>query len=304
MVWFSIAIIAPFLYALTNFIDKILLEKYFKQSGVGTLILFSSLLSILALPFAFFMDPTVLSVSGKNILILCSVGILNILVLWCYLQALKDEEASIVIVFYQLVPVFGYGLGYFILGEVLTITQIIAMAIVILGTTIISLEIDSENRFKLRKKTILPMVCASFFWASSSVIFKVAALEENVWRSFFWENLTLVVLGIFIFIFVRSYRTSFVVAIKNNSKPILFLNGLNETIYMIGNLMISVSIMIAPVALVLLVNSFQTIFVLVIGIILTIFLPGIVVEKIHAKNVWQKVIAILITGIGTYLLTF
>lgn len=304
MTWFLIAIIAPFLYALTNFIDKILLEKYFKQSGVGTIILVSSLLSFLALPFSFWMDPTVLSVSGKNIFVLCIVGVLNILVLWCYLQALKNEETSIVIVFYQLVPVFGYGLGYFILGESLTIMQIVAMAIIILGTTIVSLEIDSENRFKLRKKTILPMLCACLFWALSSVIFKVAALEENVWRSFFWENLTLVVIGIFIFIFIQSYRTNFIAAIKNNSKPILFLNGLNEILFIIGNLILSFSYMLAPVALVLLVNSFQTIFVLAIGIILTIFLPGVVVEKIHAKHVWQKVIAILITGIGTYLLTF
>ncbi|MEZ4195538.1 MAG: hypothetical protein R3B53_04085 [Candidatus Paceibacterota bacterium] len=59
MTWFFITLIAPFIYAMTNHIDKILLEKYFKESGVGTLILFSSLLSIIALPIIYFSDPNV-----------------------------------------------------------------------------------------------------------------------------------------------------------------------------------------------------------------------------------------------------
>src|SRR3989338_5203982 len=108
MSWFFIALIGPFLYALTNHIDKILLEKYFKEGGVGTLLLFSALLSALALPFLFFADPTALSMGGMSILVLAGVGTLYILVLWCYLLALRDEEASVVVIFSQLVPVFGF----------------------------------------------------------------------------------------------------------------------------------------------------------------------------------------------------
>ena len=239
MSWFFLTLIGPFLYALTNHIDKILLEKYFKESGVGTLMLFSSLLSALALPFLFLADPMALSVGSISILVLAVVGILNILVLWFYLLALRDEEASVVIVFYQLVPVFGLGLGYFILGETLTQMQLIAMAIIILGTTIISFEIDVENNFKLRRQPIVHMLAASFCWALGSVIFKAVALEENVWRSLFWEYLMLTLVGIGIFIFARSYRTHFLSAIRNNSKAVISLNFANEVLYMLGNLYVS-----------------------------------------------------------------
>src|SRR3989338_3468803 len=99
---FFIALIGPLLYALTNHIDKILLEKYFKKGGVGTLILFSSLLSALALPFLFMADTTALSMGGMSILALAVVGILNVLVLWCYLLALNDEDAT-----------YGYGDHHF-----------------------------------------------------------------------------------------------------------------------------------------------------------------------------------------------
>lgn len=302
MIWFFIALIGPFMYALTNHIDKILLEKYFKEGGVGTIILFSSLLSVIALPFLFLADRTIFDVSGTKILALAIVGILNVLVLWFYLLALKNEEASVAVVFYQLVPVFGYVLGYFILGEVLTQLQIIAIVTIIFGTTIISFEIDSENKFHLRKKTVLPMLAAAFFWALESVIFKAVALEENVWRSLFWEHLMLVLVGIIIFVSVRSYRTHFLSAIRNNSKRILSLNVVNESLYILGNISFGFAYMLAPIALVLLTESFQPIFVLAIGIFLTIFFPKISIEKIQAKHLWQKIFAIIVTGIGTYLL--
>lgn len=302
MSWFFIALIGPLMYAMTNHLDKILLDKYFKSGGVGTILLFSSFLSVLVLPFAFFADKAVFQVGGLQILALTVVGVLYVLVLWCYLLALKDEEASVAIVFYQLVPVFGYILSYFVLGEVLTKMQVIAMAIIISGTTIISFEIDSENKFKFRRKAILPMLAASFFWALGSVIFKTVALEENVWRSIFWENLTLFLTGVVLFTFIRSYRTSFISALRNNSKTILSIGVVNEILYILGNLAFSFAYMLAPIALVLLTDSFQSIFALIIGIFLTIFLPKISTEKIQAKYLWPKIMAICVTGVGTYLL--
>lgn len=302
MHWFFIALIGPLLYACTNFIDKVLLEKYFKKGGVGTLLLFSSLISATVLPFLFLMDKSVFDVDIIKIIVLSIVGILNVLVLWFYFIALKDEEASIVVVFYQLIPIYGGILGYFILGEKLTSMQLISMAIIILGTSIISFEIDSDNKFKLRRKTILPMLAAGFCWALGSVLFKFVAIEEKLVRSLFWEHLMLTVVGLFLFIFVRSYRVNFIESIRMNSKAILSLNFLNEGLYIAGNIVVAFAYLLAPVGLVLLTESFQPIFVFTIGVFLTVFFPGVTTEKIHIKHILQKIIAIIITGIGTYLL--
>ncbi len=302
MTWFLLALVAPLLYAFTNFIDKILLEKYFKTSGVGTLILFSSLLSVLAIPVILWFDPAVLSVSFNNILILALVGLLDIAILWFYLLALEGDEPSIIIVFYQLVPVFALGLGYVFLGEVLTNIQLVAMAIIILGTTLVSFEFDDQNNLKLRKKTIIYMTLAAVAWALESVLFKVVALEEDVWRSLFWEHLMLVVVGLGLFTFVTSYRNHFIEAIKTNSPAIFSLNVLNEGLYMAGNITVAFAVMLAPVALILLGNSFQNIFVLIIGVVLTVLVPKLYSEKIEKRHLIQKMIAIIVTGIGTYLL--
>jgi drug/metabolite transporter (DMT)-like permease len=302
MTWFFLALIGPFLYAATNHIDKILLEKYFKEGGVGTLLLFSALLSAVALPILFFIDPGVFSVGLMNVAVLALVGILNIMVLWSYLMALKDEEASIAIVFYQLVPVFGYVLGYLILGEVLTTMQLIAMAVIILGTSIVAFEIDADNKFRMRGRTIFFMVGAALCWALESVIFKAVALEENVVRSLFWEHLMLALAGVLIFLTISSYRKHFMDAVKSNSGRILGLNFANESLYMLGNIAFSFAYLLAPVALVLLTESYQPLFVLAIGIFLTVFFPKLSNEKIHLKHIAQKLLAIAVTGIGTYLL--
>ena len=302
MSWFLIALIGPFLYAVTNHIDKILLEKYFKEGGVGTLLIFSALLSAFALPFLFIADPSALSMGITNIAVLAVVGILNVLVIWFYLLALKDEEASITVVFYQLVPVFGVVLAYFFLDEVLTQIQLIAMAIIILGTSVVSFEINAENRFRLRRNTIFFMCLAAFCWALESVIFKFVALEENVVRSLFWEHLMLALVGVLIFLCIRSYRRHFIEAVRVNSRNILGLNAANETIYMVGNIVTGFAYMLAPIALILLGETYQPLFALAIGIFLTLFFPKITAEKIEAKHLWQKGIAIAITGIGTYLL--
>ena len=301
MTWFFIALIGTFFYACTNHLDKIVLEKYFK-GGIGALFLFSALFSFIALPFLLLADPSVLHVSLNNIIVLAIVAIFHLLVLWFYLIALNHDEASVVIIFYQLVPVFAGVLGYIILGETLTKLQLIAMALVILGSTIISFEIDIDNRFKLRRKVILPMIAAAFFWAAGDTVLKMVALQENVVRSLFWENLTLFVAGILIFILVRSYRENFLLAIKNNSRAILSFNLLNEALYVSGNIIFAFAYIMAPVSLVLLTDSFQPVFALAIGIFLTIFFPKISVEKITSKHLWPKIIAICITGIGTYLL--
>ncbi len=302
MPWFILALVGPFLYAMTNHIDKVLLERYFKEGGVGTLIIFSALLSALALPFLFLVDPTVFQVSGLHILALAGVGLLNALVLWCYLAALANEEASITVVFYQLVPVFAAILGYFILGETLSAREVIAMAIIIAGTAVVSFELDVESRFKLRAKTIVLMLMAAFFWGLESVIFKAVALEENVVRSLFWEHLMLTAIGVCIFLFIRRYRTHFIIALRENSKGILLLNVANESLYMLGNIAFSFAYLLAPIGLVLLAESYQPVFTFLLSIYLFIALPELVSERMYKKHIFQKVFALLVTIIGTYIL--
>lgn len=298
---FAAALIAPLLYAFSNHIDKILLERYFKEGGVGTLMLFSSLLSLLALPVIFFLDPTVFQTDVVEIGILAVVGMLNLLLLWAYFQAMSNDEPTVVIIFYQLVPVIGLVMGYFVLGETITGIQTVAMVLVVVGATVMTIATDEDGKIVLRLKTIALMLVASFCWAGELTLFKMVALEENVLRSLFWEGFWLMIFGVVLFTTVGHYRRSFLKALKVNSAPILGLNVLNESFYIVGNAAASFVVVLIPVALNLLMNSFQPFFVFLIGILLNWFMPGASTEA-SGSRLPQKIVAIVLTGIGAYLL--
>lgn len=299
---FLLAIVPPFLYALTNHIDNILLEKYFKEGGVGTLMLFSAFLAAIALPILFFMDPTVLEVSVEHRWYLAAIGLTNTILLWAYLKALFIDEPTVVITYYQLVPVIALVLSYIVLGETISQNQSLAMLLIISGALVLTYSDNGHGKMEFRWATAGYMVIASFCWALESTIFKLVALEENPTRSFFWEHVSLLTIGFLMFAFIKKYRQSFLKALKFNSAPILGLNIFNESLYISGNYVAALVVVLIPVSLTLLMNSFQPLFVLVIGIILTFLFPKLKVEHVNSRNIPQKLIAIALTGIGVLML--
>ena len=246
---FIASLIAPLLYAFTNHIDKTLLDRYFTSGGVGTLILFSSILSCLALPVIYILEPSAWQVDPQSALILAFVGVLNVILLWCYLQAMAADDPTVVIIFYQLVPVIGLALSYLVLGETITWLQGAAMLSIIIGATIMTVASDQDGKIELRLRSIKFMLVASLCWATEATFFKKVALEENVLRSLFWENLTMAMIGGILFLGVPHYRISLFSALRVNSRPIIGLNVLNEALYMLGNAAASLVVVLIPVAL-------------------------------------------------------
>lgn len=293
--------ISPLLWALCNHIDKIVLDRYFKEGGVGTLIIVSALASVVATPFLYLVDPSVLDVSTGSFGIIAITAMLDIVLLWAYLNAMQRDDSSRVIVYYQLVPIFGIVAGWVFLGEVISKDQLVAMLIVILGTSIVSMEnVDGRFRFKGRAVGYMLLACAC--WAAELAIFKVVALEENPWRSLFWKHVDLMVLGVLMYLFIPRYRTNFQAAMRTNSVPLLSANLLNEVLYMLGTVSYGLAAMLAPVALVLLTETFRSIFVFVMAILIARFLPQLATETVSRAHVAMKGTAICITGLGTYLL--
>jgi len=184
MNWFFIALIGPLLYAVTNHIDKYILEKYFKAGEVGAVVLFSALFSVMALPVVYLIEPNVFSLGLTSIAMLAVSSSLSIVCLILYLHALRDDETSMVVPFYQTIPVFGYILGYLLLGETLGPKELIAGLLILLGTTIISLDLRG-GAIIFKKRVALLMTISSLLFAIIGVVFKMVAVEEVFWPSVF-----------------------------------------------------------------------------------------------------------------------
>src|SRR3989344_9601316 len=125
MNWFLIALINPVAHAFANHFDKYLISRFIKGGAVGTLILFSSLFAVVVLPVIIILNPSVFTtISASRAIILTINGGLLMLAVLFYLYALESDEASYVVPFFQLIPVFGFIVGYFMLGEVLYANQL------------------------------------------------------------------------------------------------------------------------------------------------------------------------------------
>jgi uncharacterized membrane protein len=301
MNWFTIALIAPALWSVTNHIDKYLVSKYFKGGGTGSLIIFSSLIGLFVFPVIYIFHPNVTNIETKYALLIGANGFLYVLGLLPYIYALQKDEASIVVPLFQTIPVFSYILAFIVLGETLTTMQIFASLLVILGAIALSLDLIAK-RPKFKKEVFGLMFLASFLVALNGLIFKFVAIQADFWATSFWEYVGFTVLAILLLLFIPSYRKQFVSVIKANKVPVLGLNGLNEVINIVAKLSMNFATLLAPLALVWVVNGFQPFFVFLYGLILTLFFPHFGTENLARKHIIQKIVAILIMFTGTLLL--
>lgn len=123
MQWFFMALIGPILYACANHTDKYLIFRYLKSGEVGALIIFSSIFGVIALPVVLFIHPTVFNVNFFQGIVLTINSMLVVIAILLYFYALQKDEASYVVPFYQTIPIFAFILGYFVLGETISISQ-------------------------------------------------------------------------------------------------------------------------------------------------------------------------------------
>ncbi len=302
--WILIAAAAPLLWAVVNHIDKYFLSNSFSSSRVGMtggLMIFSTLFSVVVLPVLYFIDPAVIYVSVSHALLLISVGILNASSIYLYLKALDKDEASIVVPLWQMIPVFGFLFGLILLGETLTTGQLIGGILVVGFSALLTLELDFEQGIKLKKGIFLLMMLSSAFFALGETVFKMGAMETNFMAALFWGNIGLLIFGLTLCC-ITTYRKSFFLLMKDKFGTTLGLNLGSEALTVLGNTLSRYAILLAPVAAVLAIAGLQPMFVLVIGVLITLLIPKLQGEKISSKHLVQKIICITAIVIGTTIL--
>jgi uncharacterized membrane protein len=299
MDWLFFALIPPFLFALSNRIDKYLLEGFFKGQ-TGALILFSCFISLLTLPIIYLIQPSVLSTPFFYSVVMILVGFLYVAYLFPYFWALKLEEASKVIPIFQAIPLFGVVLGFFILGDTLSVNQIIAGAFILIAAFGLSADIGFR-KIVFKKRVVLFALFASFLIALSYVLLKLVAINTDFFTALFWEQVGCFILGLFL-LTKKSYRVQFMQVFKINSKKIIGLNIFNEIINILAHFIFAYATLLVPVGLVWIVNGSGPFFVLSFGIIITLFFPQFGKEDISKKSLFQKAFFIGLMIIGAAIL--
>lgn len=303
MEWILIAMIAPILWGLTNYIDKLLLRRHIASTqDVVTLLVFSTITSLFAvLPITFILSPDIFAFPRTTILTLVSVGILGALAVWLYLLALDQDDVSTVVALFQTIPVFGILFSYILLGEMLTLTQLVACVLIIFGSLFISVDISDVRHLRIKHRTLLFMLSSSALFALFETMFKFAALDAPFATSIFWEHVGLVLVGVVLLSF-ESVRRRFIAVFTTGGAKVVGANLTGELLTICGNVLTNFALLLAPVALVLTVTGMQPMFVFLLGILFTVFAPKYVQESLTPRVLMHKFCAIALILVGVVVL--
>ncbi|HUA76728.1 MAG TPA: EamA family transporter, partial [Acetobacteraceae bacterium] len=116
MSWLLYAFAAPVLWAVSTHIDKFLVDAYFSRGSVAVLLIFTAAAGALLAPLIWLFQPGSFALPIEAIALIVGAGMLGMVAMLFYLDALQTEPASSVVPWFQTAPLFGYGLGYLLLG--------------------------------------------------------------------------------------------------------------------------------------------------------------------------------------------
>src|SRR3990167_4028289 len=160
--WIPLALLAPLLYTGSNFIDKYLIEKITENSPATVITILAGLAGLPFLIVVGFASSSAIADYGFiNALGATVSGLILIYSFYFYYKALFIADASIVAALFQLIVVFNYIFGLIFLNEHLSLLQLSAMAMVIAGSVLLTLE-SHEKKLKLNKKVFLLMLFSCF----------------------------------------------------------------------------------------------------------------------------------------------
>ena len=230
-------------------------------------------------------------------------GVLFILTLLIFYRALKISEASRVIpVIGATIPIFTVFLSYIILGELLTINQFFAFIFFIIGGFMLSLK-HIHGVFSLFLGFKLA-VLAGFLFALYYTLIKFLYLDLE-----FFDGFILLQIGGFIgslfLLFSKNNREKIFSTPDTIKKSTAYLFLPNKILAATAAIMIfyAISIEGSKISIINSLQAFQYVFVLFLAIILSKKIPSLFHEQLNKKILKMKIVAIIIIGIGLFLLT-
>lgn len=291
--WFFYALIYPLAYSIGNSIDKFLLEKKVKNLYAYS-VLVGAILFISALIVAYFVDLPVLNF--KMLFFACLSGITFGVVCLIYYHLLTYQELSRVIGIGYLFPAFVALYSRIFLGEQLQPIKYFAIGIAILGSVILSVEND-KTKLKLTHAIWIMLLNAALLGVVDTSDKYVLGFA-NYWQAYILTTIPMA-LVLCTPILIKQIRKSIHYEFRNISKILLV-----ESLSITAALSFLKAASIAPITLVSAVGILQPVFVLIITLLLSIFKPHLIKERINFANLVYKIPGIILIVLGAAILNF
>ena len=312
MQWIIFATSAYFFGALTVIFDKYLLGSqrissppvyafYVALSGMAVLIFWP--LSFFS-PFFALNFPTL-----SQFLLSIFSGIFFLFGITALYFAFKKAEASKVApVAFSSIPLVTFCLSLFFKNEKFSSTVLVGLAAIILGGLLISFDLPLK---KGKKKFFVGFELAllsGFLQAISLLTLKLVYLQQNFYNGYVWTRFGAFV-GVGLLLLIPAWRKGIVRSMtqakkaKKKNLQTGFLFVLNKIFGGSSSALINMAIKFGSVTLVSAMISLQYVFVLILAVLASTKIPHIFEERLKFWDWMQKLAAILIIGVGMFLIS-
>jgi drug/metabolite transporter (DMT)-like permease len=145
-----LAILASLLWGITNHIDKFMISGIDEnKDAIKVLLIFSTFVAgIVLTPLWLVLSQFSVSISFISLISVLIASIIYIIATLLYFKAIEENDASLVVVMFQMIPVFSYVIALILFKENLTARQILGSLIIILSSIIISFDFNEKNNKK------------------------------------------------------------------------------------------------------------------------------------------------------------
>lgn len=310
MSWISIALAAYFFLAIANVLDKFLVEKILPGSRAYAFI------ACLAGAIVVLAAPWLLDWPGSYWLIvnLLSGGIFA-LALWSLYESLRRGEASRTLVFIGgLTPVITISFSVLFLGERHSVVEWLGIAALIAGIFVVA-ALPKRRSFLWRflkfpvvrqERALIFAMFSSLAYAAYFLLSKYAYSAQDFASAFIWTRIGAALAVLSFLLFPAGRQEIRRALFKKSSQPkkswLLVLS--NQALGSAGFILQNYAIFLGTVSLVNALQGAQYAFLLVISAILATIKPKILKEDFSWRSSLQKGAAVILVGLGLYLLVF
>jgi len=296
MSWIALALLAPFFWAVSNFVDKYCLERYTKT--VSDFLVFTSLTNWIAVPILLWyfgvpaVSPAALIPLATGALLLYSYGL--------YAKALQLGETSQLVILFKLGPIFTLTFAFLFLGQMISGKEFLAFLLLLAGTLFVSIERNKGRLFFI--KGFGWILGAILMW---SMIYIIAdyALSFMSFGEFMVYDTIGSTIGILPLLLSSRVRREAYAGFKNAVPAKYGWYTLNNLLDMFAQLSMKKALSLAPSAgLVSAITQVQSFYAIAFGVVLTLFLPQFFRENISPRAVGIKIIGAVVMFSGVWLL--
>lgn len=291
MTWFSLSLVAAFLWAIVSAIDKLVLVRWQVKPALMT---FSAELIGLIAGCGVLLTIGLSEMSYPRIGLALCAGVFKTLLVLFYFLAIAREEVSRVVTLIYLAPLFILLSARFVLHESLQPQEHLGVILLVSGAVLITCKGKLFPRLNFAFCfAILGVLCLT----ASQIITKHLLEATDYWTVFSYARVG----GFLAVVPLLPIVISNIQAVRSEHKSsVLALIPVNDTIGVCALFIFTAAVALGPVTLVNALSSVQLLFLLLFVVIVGAFNPNILREDLERSVLMSKLVAILLMICGTF----